>query len=104
MFYLGATATTILIPVVFLFVPESVHWLTQKQTPGALDQVNKTLGRLGHAAVGSLPSLPAASRKQSVADIFKPGLLHITVLVTLAYFFHIVTFYFILKWAPKSVS
>jgi MFS family permease len=103
-FYLGASATTILIPLVFFFVPESVHWLTQKQTPGALDQINKTLRRLGHAAVGALPSLPAEARKQSVADIFKPGLLQITVLVTLAYFFHIVTFYFILKWVPKIVA
>jgi benzoate transport len=102
-FYLGATATAILIPLVFLFVPESVHWLTQKQTPGALDQINKTLRRLGHSAVRNLPSLPATARRQSVADIFKPGLLHITVLVTLAYFFHIVTFYFILKWVPKIV-
>src|SRR5436190_14951697 len=77
-FYLGASATTILIPIVFLFVPESVHWLTQKQTPGALDQINKTLRRLGHASVSSLPALPSAARKQSVADIFKPGLLQIT--------------------------
>jgi len=103
-FYLGASATTILIPLVFFFVPESVHWLTQKQTPGALDQINRTLRRLGHDAVHSLPELSAAARKQSVADIFKPGLLHITVLVTLAYFFHIVTFYFILKWVPKIVA
>src|SRR6516165_10012476 len=71
-FYLGASATTILIPLVFFFVPESVHWLTQKQTPGALGQINRTLRRLGHDAVLSLPELPAAARKQSVADIFKP--------------------------------
>jgi MFS family permease len=81
-----------------------VHWLAQKQTPGALDQINKTLRRLGHAAVASLPSLTSAARKRSVADIFRPGLLHITVLVTFAYFFHIVTFYFILKWVPKIVA
>lgn len=103
-FYLGATATTILIPLVFFCVPESVYWLTQKQTPGALDQINRTLRRLGHAAAGSLPALPAAARKQSIADIFKAGLLPITVVVTLAYFFHIVTFYFILKWVPKIVA
>ena len=103
-FYLGASAATILLPLVYFFVPESIHWLTQKQPSGALDQINKTLRRLGHAAVGSLPSLTASARKRSVADIFKPGLLHITVLVTLAYFFHIVTFYFILKWVPKIVA
>jgi MFS family permease len=103
-FYLGAAAAAILLPLVFFFVPESVHWLAQKQTAGSLDQINKTLRRMGHAVVGSLPSLPAGARKQSVADIFKPGLLNITVLVTLAYFFHIVTFYFILKWVPKIVA
>src|SRR5215471_1294397 len=65
-FYLGASATTILIPLVFFFVPESVHWLTQKQIPGALDQINGTLRRLGHEAVLSLPELPAHARKQSV--------------------------------------
>jgi MFS transporter, AAHS family, vanillate permease len=102
-FYLGATAATILLPLAFFLVPESVYWLAQKQPLGALDQINKTLRRLGHAVVGSLPSLPAEARKQSVADIFKPGLLPITVIVTLAYFFHIVTFYFILKWVPKIV-
>src|SRR5215467_6905252 len=81
-FYLGASATTILIPIVFFFVPESVHWLAQKQRAGALDQINGTLRRMGRDAVQSLPELPAAARKRSVADIFKPDLLHITVLVT----------------------
>src|SRR6185295_13812578 len=46
-FYIGAVATTILIPLVFFLVPESVHWLAQKQPSGALEQINKTLGRVG---------------------------------------------------------
>lgn len=102
-FYLGASATTILIPLIFLFMPESVHWLAQKQPAGALDQINRTLKRIGHRTVSALPSLSSSETKQSIADIFKPGLLGITVIVTLAYFFHIVTFYFILKWVPKIV-
>ena len=102
-FYLGAAATTILIPVVFFLVPESVHWLAHKQPVGALDQINKTLRKLGHAAVTSLPSLATTGPKKSVGDIFRPGLLQITILVTFAYFFHITTFYFILKWVPKIV-
>jgi MFS family permease len=103
-FYLGGIATALLIPAVIFFVPESIHWLTQKQPAGALDRVNKTLRRMGHGAVASLPSIPAAARTLSIADVFKPGLLHITVLVTLAYFFHITTFYFIVKWVPKIVT
>jgi benzoate transport len=102
-FYLGAFATTALIPIVFFLMPESVHWLTQKRPAGALDKVNKTLRRMGHAAVSSLPALTAAAKKQSLSDIFKPGLVHITALVTFAYFFHITTFYFIVKWVPNIV-
>src|SRR5262249_10241790 len=97
-------ATTILIPIVLFFVPESVHWLTYKRPATALDQINKTLRRLGHSAVSSLPPATASARKHFVGDIFKPGLLQITVLVTFAYFFHITTFYFILKWVPKIVA
>ena len=103
-FYLGAIATTTLIPVVVLFVPESVQWLTQKRPAGALESVNKTLRRFGHDAVAGLPAVAAAARRLSIADIFKPGLLHITIAVTLAYFFHITTFYFIIKWVPNIVA
>jgi len=102
-FYLGAISTSILIPIVFFFVPESVHWLTQKRPAGALENVNRTLRRFGHHAVDRLPAV-AQGVKLSIADIFKPGLLGITVLVTLAYFFHITTFYFIIKWVPNIVA
>jgi MFS family permease len=103
-FYLGAIATTLLIPVVFFFVPESVQWLTQRRPAGALDRVNATLRRMGHGVVAALPAVAPTARKLSIADVFRPGLVHITVLVTLAYFFHITTFYFIMKWVPKIVT
>ena len=103
-FYLGAIGTAILIPLVFLFVPESVQWLTQKRPAGALERINGTLRRLGHGTVASLPEVSQAAPRLSIADIFKPGLALVTVLVTLAYFFHITTFYFIIKWVPNIVA
>ena len=103
-FYLGAIASTALIPVVFIFVPESVQWLTQTRPARALDRVNETLRRMGHGVVARLPALAPSARKLSIADVFRPGLVHITVLVTLAYLFHITTFYFIMKWVPNIVT
>src|SRR5215510_4641470 len=47
-FYFGATVTATLIPIVFFLVPESVHWLARKQPAGALEQINRTLARMGH--------------------------------------------------------
>jgi benzoate transport len=103
-FFLGAIGTSILIPIVVAFVPESVQWLTQKRPTGALDRINLTLRRFGQDAVASLPTLARAARPLSIADIFRPGLVHVTILVTLAYFFHITTFYFIIKWVPNIVA
>ena len=102
-FYLGALATVVLIPVVALVIPESVHWLARKQPSGALGKINKAMARMGHPPVAALPVMSPAARAQSAGDIFGPALLATTVLVTLAYFFHIVTFYYIIKWVPKIV-
>ncbi len=103
-FYFGATVTAILLPLLFFFVPESVHWLTRKQPANALARINGALKKLGHATVAALPEVHESERRKSVGDIFSPGLLSITLLVTAAYFLHIVTFYFILKWTPKIVA
>jgi benzoate transport len=103
-FYLGASVTTFLIPVFYFFVPESVHWLTRKQPEGALDRINKTLKKLGHAAIAELPLVAPEVRQKSVGDIFSARLLPTTMIVSCAYFLHITTFYFILKWVPKIVA
>jgi MFS family permease len=103
-FYLGTTATAIMVPLVYCLMPESVHWLTRKQPENALLRINSALSKLGHEGVSSLPAGEDDGRKRSVSDIFSPALAATTILVTAAYFFHIVTFYFILKWTPKIVA
>ena len=102
-FWFGTGFTALLLPLVFLFVPESVHWLAQKQPSGALDKINTALRRMGHPQVAALPQIEAAAITGRFTDIFSPALLGTTVLLTLAYFFHALTFYFVLKWVPKIV-
>ncbi len=102
-FYFGAAVTAVFIPLVMAFVPESVHWLTRKQPAGALEKINRALGRMRHTPITALPPIPVETRKRSVADIFSPALVATTLIVTVAYFFHVMTFYFVLKWVPKIV-
>jgi benzoate transport len=103
-FYFGSIVTGFLIPVVYFLVPESVHWLTRKQPENALDKINHSLKKLGHAVISVLPDVNDEEKKKSVGDIFSKSLAMITILVTAAYFLHITTFYFILKWTPKIVA
>ncbi len=104
MFTAGAILTAALIPVVYFLMPESVHWLARKQPNNALARINAALTKLGHQVVAALPVITADARKKSVLDIFSPALALTTILVTLAYFFHILTFYYILKWTPTIVT
>jgi MFS family permease len=103
-FYLGAAGTTLLLPTLYFLMPESIHWLTRKQPKDALRRVNAALAQLGHEGVSSLVQVQDVERRKSAGDIFSPALIAVTLMVTAAYFFHIITFYFLLKWTPKIVA
>ncbi len=102
-FSFGAWTTAAFIPLVWFFIPETPAFLDHRRPEGALARVNRTLVRFGHAAVSALSAEIADAPKKSIADIFKPALLTTTLLITFAYFAHITSFYFILKWVPKIV-
>jgi MFS transporter, AAHS family, vanillate permease len=102
-FWFGAAATAAFIPLVFFLVPESIEWLCQRQPANALAGVNRSLTRLGRAVVDALPAVSLETRKRSVAGIFSSQLVRITLLMSFAYFLHVISFYFIIKWVPKIV-
>ena len=102
-FVCGGWATAAFLPIVWGLVPESVAFLDRRAAPGALEEINRILARLGQPAAQALSQVGAASARRSIADVLKPGLLATTALVTLGYFAHITSFYFIIKWVPKIV-
>ena len=102
-FVFGAVVTAVFIPIVLALLPESVEFLIHKRPPDALARVNRTLARMGHPQVDRLPDVEPNAPKASLARLFTPNLARITLLLTLAYFLHIMTFYFVLKWIPKIV-
>ena len=102
-FAFGALVSAAFIPLVWFFIPETVAYLSHRRPANALERVNAVLRRLGHATVTALPPASADAPRARLTQLFAPGLARTTVLLTLAYFAHIMTFYFILKWIPKIV-
>lgn len=102
-FLFGAIATAVLLPLVPLLMPEPVGSLLQRRPEGVLAKVNKSLRALGHARVENLPPVEPSAPKAGPKELFSPRLRGVTVLLTAAYFLHVLTFYFILKWVPKIV-
>jgi benzoate transport len=103
-FELGAGATAAMIPIVWFGMPESVSWLCRKQPANALAKINATLRRMGHSAISALPPVAAGPVKAPLADVFKSQYLRLTLLLVFAYFAHITSFYYILKWVAPIVS
>jgi benzoate transport len=102
-FIFGSSATLVFIPVIWFFLPESIEFLAQKRPAGALERINSTLKRMGHETVSEMPPAKISPPKIGVGRLFGPDLARTTTILTFAYFAHIMTFYFYLKWIPKIV-
>ena len=104
-FIFGAIVTAVMIPVVWILVPESIEFLNKKRGNDALDKVNRVLKALGHKTLSNLPAVSSSgASKSSITDLFQRKFFAPTILLTLTYFMTVVTFYFILKWVPKLVK
>lgn len=102
-FEFGAAATGVFLIIVWFLLPESIGYLSKKQPAGALEKINKTLGKMGHETIAALPVLQQAEGGNSYKLLFTEKFRRLTLLLIVGYFTHIMTFYYILKWIPKIV-
>ncbi len=103
-FEFAAILSAALFPVVWFGVPESISWLCRKQPAGALEKINATLKRMGRATIDALPPMPPPAQRPSFKDLFTPLMLRLTLLMVVAYFAHITSFYYIIKWVAPIAS
>jgi len=103
-FLLGAVLSTACIPLVLWRLPESLDYLIARRSHGGLARVNALLAKLGSPRLDALPPAdddvdPGTGR--GVARLFSPRLRAASVLLWLAFFFVMLSFYFALNWTPK---
>ena len=103
-FRFEAVATIVFIPLVWLFIPESTAFLNERRSAGVLERINATLKRFALSTLVELPPLEPAVAKASVTDILKSAYVRTTMLLSFAYTFHALTFYFTLKCKPSIIS
>jgi len=101
-FEFGAIATIAFFPLVWFLVPESVAYHTIQRGTDSLVKINSSLKKMGKEPIAALPDV-TEKPKTSLLELFKPAMLRTTIVLTVAYFMHIMTLYFLLKWTPKIV-
>ena len=103
-FILGGLSTLVMVAVVLLFMPESLHFLMAQRPANALQQVNRVLSRLGHSMITELPTLTGkAPPPASIGQILSPSLKTNTLLLWLSFFMSMLTLYFLLLWTPQII-
>jgi benzoate transport len=102
-FFFAGSLSVLLIPVVFVGLPESLDFLLFKQPPDALRRVNTLLRRMRRAEIADLPHSRALldAERANVFAVFDRAFARRTLLVCAAYLFTMLPFYFMLNWTPK---
>ena len=103
-FAFGAFATAAFVPLIALFVPETPEYHCARRTGNALERANASLRTLGLPQAATLPPVVAEEQQPGLLTIFRPDLRRATVLLTLGFLCHGLTFYYVLKWSPKIVA
>lgn len=102
-FVFGGIMSAMFVPLILIFLPESISFLVQRGPARAMERINATLRRWGHATITAMPPIPPLHERGRPSDIFRPGLLVTTMVLSGAYFLHILTFYYMQSWIPKIV-
>nr|WP_228775674.1 MFS transporter [Pseudomonas aeruginosa] len=103
-FFYGGIATLVTLPVLALWLPESLAFLISRQPRKALDHINTLLDRIHISPLHELPAFQRShnpSMKRSFIELFSPSLLRSTLLVWAAFFLVMFGFYFVMSWTPR---
>lgn len=106
-FWVGAGLSAVLLPIAFVWLPESLDFLLTRQPKGALDTTNRVLRRMHVAEIAALPPRPQDSAEGSTAlsEILQP--VHRNELLFklfIAHALNMFAWYYIINWGPPLVA
>ncbi|KIY38782.1 MFS transporter [Pseudomonas sp. 10-1B] len=102
-FLFGGIATVLVIPLVLLWLPESLDFLLARRPANALARVNRLAARLGQPALAQLPTPAAtvAGAATGFRQLLAPAMRRTTLVIWLLFFLVMFGFYFVMSWTPK---
>ena len=106
LFILAGVISLAMLPVVYLYLPESLDFLLTRRTPDTLNRVNEILGRMGRPPIAELP--PQESKEHSVVGgvgaLLQEGRATSTLMLWLAFFMSFASLYFLFSWVVKLAN
>ena len=104
-FLAGAILTGLFLVVLFIWLPESIDFLTSKQPKNAEVRLNLIAKKIGLAGDWKLPAkIEKVKTKLPISQLFSEKYLHSTLLIWTAFFAIMFSFYFISSWTPALLK
>ncbi len=107
MFQMAGIATLIPIPIIFIYLAESVSFLLKMRPANALEKVNVVLQRMNAPKLSALPEQSFSDsdkKKVPISDLFAPQFSKATIFLWIALFLAFGTMYFLTTWIPKLAT
>jgi benzoate transport len=89
------------LPIAYVWLPESVAYLERRQPRGALERINSLRRRLGSQTLTELAPPTIAGVTPGVGKLFAAGLWRSTLVLWVATFLGFAVLYFVTSWIPK---
>ena len=104
-FWFGGMLSAILLPIAWLWLPESLEFLLSRQPANALAKTNKVLARLRLPSLDALPPMQVANDgAASIREISGREHRWVMLRLCIAHPLNMFSFYFIINWATKWVT
>ena len=104
-FLAGAILTGLFLVLLFIWLPESIDFLTTKQPKNAEVRLNLIAKKIGLAGDWKLPAkTEKVKTKLPISQLFSKKYLHSTLLIWTAFFAIMFSFYFISSWTPALLK
>jgi MFS transporter, AAHS family, 4-hydroxybenzoate transporter len=86
---------------VYIFMSDSLEFLSKKQPKNAFVKINALLQKMGQKPIDSLPEKPSEIPKTPLAKLFEPEFKSDTLKLWLGVFFGFLTLYTLMSWVPN---
>ncbi len=104
MYYFAGTTTLLTIPIISLFLRESIDFLVKTQPKNALQKANKILAEMRLSVLSELPAKQIKTSNTSVSILFVQPMKTATILLWTSFLLCFAALYFLTSWIPKLAT
>lgn len=100
-FLFAGCISLLMLVLVWVYMTDSLDFLSKQQPENAQQKINTLLGKMGHEGISALPEKPGDQTTAPVKALFSPEYKNSTFKLWVAIFFGFLTLYTLMSWVPN---